>query len=57
MAIDFEQKVEGKKQWGWYHSVLFYLLAQVLTFGLPAHSSAARRHEVISSPCDSSSKR
>lgn len=57
MAIDFEQKVEGKKQWGWYHSVLFYLLAQALTFGLPAHSSAARRHEVISSPCDSSSKR
>jgi tryptophan-rich sensory protein len=46
MSIDIEQKVEEKKQWRWYHGVLFYILMQALVFGLSALVGIVDRKKV-----------
>lgn len=37
---------EGNKGWRWYHGVVFYLVMQVLAFGLSALVSGLRRKRI-----------
>lgn len=46
LPIEVEAGHEEKEQWRWYHGVLFYLLMQVLAFGLCALVSGLGRRRV-----------
>ena len=49
-----EHALTDQPRWRWYHGLLFYILAQVLTFSLGAITSVATGQKVKSLPDTSS---
>jgi tryptophan-rich sensory protein len=46
LSMETAHGIEEKKQWHWYHGLLFYLLMQVLAFGLSTLVSRLSRRRV-----------